>query len=455
MKMFKYWYFFLRILYYPLLVWILPLFIPKLKARVKFERKNDLIENSSFKAIKERADVAFEVSSEGELEQIKVVMLKFLEENKKVELIYCSDSLENYVTKLKVQYPNGLRTIRLPLVTFLPWGHFYIGSWLSAPILILCRYDFFPELIYYGRQKDIRLILLSGTMKNVEQKMHNPLLRWYYDFVYKSFDQVVMSTHLDRELLNQKFQVKEEKIETYDFRPIQIYQRLKNKEEQLNKMFPGFDHYKLLLDHWPKHKRVIFGSFWNDEDILNEQIRPFVAEGYHLAIVPHKLTEETIEDLKEKLNKLDPALEIYEVNATMTPLEVKEIMQLMQRNAGVLIINLKGVLCELYSLFGHAYVAGGFRLSVHSLMEPFISGCMVYSGPKIHRSTEFDLIVQNNPDHLVLIENPRILLKSIMEQDISTLSSMHSFKSHYEGHLGPLLLWLGLGLNHKWEMQDV
>jgi 3-deoxy-D-manno-octulosonic-acid transferase len=58
----------------------------------------------------------------------------------------------------------------------------------------------------------------------------------------------------------------------------------------------------------------------------------------------------------------------------------------------VILINLKGVLCELYSQVGHVYVGGGFGRSVHSVMEPFVAGARVYCGPKVYRSTEVEAI---------------------------------------------------------------
>jgi hypothetical protein len=57
-----------------------------------------------------------------------------------------------------------------------------------------------------------------------------------------------------------------------------------------------------------------------------------------------------------------------------------------------ILLNKKGILCELYADFGKAYVGGGFGVSVHSLLEPLVAGCEHLScGPVNHRSTEFDL----------------------------------------------------------------
>jgi 3-deoxy-D-manno-octulosonic-acid transferase len=74
---------------------VLKSLIPKLKERVDFERKNlTQFECLSFHRSNEKADYCFEVSSEGELEQVLPLIHYFLEKNKKIELIYASYSVE-------------------------------------------------------------------------------------------------------------------------------------------------------------------------------------------------------------------------------------------------------------------------------------------------------------------------------------------------------------------------
>lgn len=450
--MLKIWYFFVRLLYYPFFVWIMPWFSSSLRERIRFEKKNNHSENKSFAADGLKADYAFEISSEGELEQVKAIVERLLKDNFRVELIYCSESVERQCLSMAQAYPENLRLLRLPLILFKPFGKSYVGNWLTAKTFFLCRYDFFPELVFYGKRKDVKMILLSGTMKNFNKKASNPLSRWYYNYVYHSFDKVVMSTDLDKELVAREFQLDEENIESYDFRPIQIYKRIRHKQEHLNKHIPGFEDFYAYLQGFEKSKRFILGSFWNDEKVITSDIEKLLATGHQVTIVPHKLDEENIEQIKESINKVAPAIEIYEINSSMTDKNVKSLVKQMQETHGLLILNLKGVLCELYTLYGHAYVAGGYRLSVHSLMEPYLAECMLYCGPKIHRSTEYDLIRQSNPDRIKLVENEQNLLKDVMLTDIAQLSSMNSFQSHYEGHFAPLLIWLGVQV--PWGVTD-
>lgn len=445
--MVKLWYNILRLIYYPFLVWLLPLFIKKVRTRLRFEKQNSKSQNESFKTDNIVADYAFEVSSEGELEQVKIVIEKLLRDKKNIELIYCSDSVEKQCQNLLDAYPKNLRTLRLPLLSYLPFGKYQVANWLTSKTLFLCRYDFFPELIFYGKSKNVKLILLSGTMKNYAKKKSNFLSKWYYHYVYRAFDKVVMSTDLDKEIAIREFSLPHENIEAYDFRPIQIYKRIRNKNEHLNINFPCFSAFAAFINQIDKSKRVILGSYWNDELVLTAEVTELIKDDYLVAIVPHNLDENSIENIKETINKLDPNLEIYEISHTKTKGQVENTIKQIKNKNGLLILNLKGVLCELYTLFGHAYIAGGFRLSVHSLMEPYLGECMIYCGPKIHRSTEYDLIRQSNPDRVKVIEFETTLISTIKNTNIYNLSSMSSFKTHYEGHYFPLLSWLGISVN--------
>ena len=75
-------------LLYPIFKYILPLFSKKAASRVNFEMKNSI--NVSALG---RASYGFEVSSEGELEQVRFLIFHLLKMDETVEIIFCSDSV--------------------------------------------------------------------------------------------------------------------------------------------------------------------------------------------------------------------------------------------------------------------------------------------------------------------------------------------------------------------------
>ena len=65
-------------------------------------------------------------------------------------------------------------------------------------------------------------------------------------------------------------------------------------------------------------------------------------------------------------------------------------------------------------MFGHAFVGGGFGVSIHSVMEPFLAKSKVMCGPKVNRSTEFDMIKQATGEKFPkIIEYPGELIEYI------------------------------------------
>ena len=89
-----------------------------IKERVEFEELNESeLYGISFRTSGIEADVCFEVSSEGEYQQIAGIIEDLLNNQKHVEIIYCSPSLESNIEKLKARFSaQNLRIIRLPIL---------------------------------------------------------------------------------------------------------------------------------------------------------------------------------------------------------------------------------------------------------------------------------------------------------------------------------------------------
>jgi len=427
---------------------VLPLFIKKLKARIQFENKN-FKDPSATKIGEHPADYAFEVSSEGELEQVKGMIQMALDDQKVIELIYCSESVEHQCQKLVSRYPHQVRLLRLPLITYWPFSKMRNpGNWLTAKKFYLCRYDFFPELVFYGQKSEVEFSIIWSSLKNYFHKSQGLMSSWYYRYVYSKFDKIIAATDLDKNLLLDKFHIEESRVKSYDFRPMQITSRQSKKDSAFEQGIPFFKTFKIFLDEYPRDKKVIFGSYWDAEHLLlSDNAKTFIDEGHLLTLVPHQLNRESLNSIKASVERITGGLPVYEIYNDMGLENLEQLISDMKSKPGILLLNLKGVLCELYTLYGHAYVGGGYGISVHSLLEPFVAGCMVYCGPKVHRSTEYDIIREKNPDHIVIIDNPIEFINSVKANDIENLSKMDDFENHYHGHLKPVTEWLGF--NHQ------
>ncbi|MCO4755829.1 MAG: hypothetical protein KC478_15210 [Bacteriovoracaceae bacterium] len=404
----------LRLFYYPFFNWIFPLVFRPIRERLLFEKTNISDQSSrSFKPDDIEADLCFEVSSEGELEQVRPVLMHALSLGQTVELIFSSDSVQKQCTSLAQNYPEQLRILRYPLLSYFParaWSDPI--KWISAKKLFLCRYDFFPELLRYGRKDDVEFILLSASLKSYGNK--GALSKAFYNFVYNSFDKIVTATDLDLQRFQDYFNTSSERAQSFDFRPLAIDARQINAEAVLSEKFPNYTEFKELISSYEKRHRLIFGSFWAYE-------LPAFSQGYDfdknlLCLAPHKLDTDSIEEIKNGLREKFPNSPVYEWSSDESA--NKLVLDRFNQSPGPIIINLKGVLCELYTLFGGAFVGGGHGISVHSLLEPFMGECAVYCGPKVHRSTEYDLILQNNPDRLRIVDRLENVVENF-EKDIS------------------------------------
>lgn len=378
-----------------LLVWPFGFFNSFVQKRVSFEQKNKT-DKASLQKFK--ADFCFEISSEGELEQVRPLLDFLFKKNKKVEIIYSSPSVEKKMQALFNFYPERIRLFRLPI--------FSLGSplvWASAPCIVFCRYDFFPELLLlklWGK----KLILVSGAVKK---------LSWYKRASFNFFDIVVASTENEKTKFKKILKISSENIYSCDFRIPQIVKRVSEAEIVLSKKEILTSYLKKIKNISPQNK-IIAGSFWpSDLEILNNSnlISDIKRKRLHLLIVPHCLDEESILAIKKNCDFLFEAKNVCIINEGISA-----------EDAPVNILNMTGILCELYSFFQICYVGGGYERSIHSVLEPFFSNNFVVTGPRVERSTEYDLLLEIAGDEIHVLKNPESFYTIVKSQDVSLLN---------------------------------
>ena len=206
--------------------------------------------------------------------------------------------------------------------------------------------------------------------------------------------------------------VQNQKVFAFDFRVPRILERLEGAQTVLlavNELSSYIGH----LDSLGRTQKLILGSAWQSDLVIchNDQLIDDVLSGkMHLLIVPHNLGSESINQLKKSLHSLNSNISIYEITKGHS-----FDANILKVRPGIVILNLSGILCELYSKFRISYVGGGYERSIHSVLEPFLSGCQVICGPKINRSTEFDFIKELAPDEIHLLNNPESFYNLVKE----------------------------------------
>jgi len=355
--------------YFPVLKILYALFfwVPEIVERRQFEKKNKNEKGcETFKLQGKKADCCFEFSSEGEFQQVASLIEDGLKVGKTFELVFFSPSVERAIVDLGKRFPDQIRYLRYPFLTFFPGNSF--SDWVSAKKLILVRYDFFPEFLLWSLDRSHSLHLLWVTFKKLRLKGKKP--GFYKRLFLKHASSIFYASKADLDFgKGLGF-----KGEFYDFRLEQIRRRVSSRDDKFATLFPGYQELRSLLENYPRERRLIIGNAWpSDLAVLKE-----IPDNYFVLVVPHKLDSNILEEFDEGLGELRGDAILTDGNHF--PL------------SSTLILNKKGVLCELYADFDFAYVGGGFEGSIHSILEPLVAGVpRISCGPAHHRSTEYDL----------------------------------------------------------------
>lgn len=396
-------------LYFPLLRILNVIFYwhPGLRERNKFEKRNKFEWLAhSFKEIGVEADLCFEFSSEGEYQQVAPLIDDALKAGKKIELVFFSPSVERAMMKLAAHYPEQIRYLRYPLLRMFPFiSRRCFTHWITSKTLIMVRYDLFPEFLLWSMKKGNTLKMIWVTFKKERSKASRPSF-WKLLFL-KEASTIIYAGEPDRE--------QGEKLRmpgaVYDFRMEQIRRRVEKKDEKFLSHFPLYPEFKKLLDQYPK--KVIVGNAWPSDLFLLRDLPQDVM----LVVVPHQLSEDILNLFREGLNNL--GREVLEINDRTSVL----------KESSTILINKKGILCELYADFPYSYVGGGFEGSIHSVLEPFVAGeSKIACGPFHHRSTEYDLALSGG--RISEVNTPEQFMNWLNSHDKTTAHDRMSTKNY-------------------------
>jgi 3-deoxy-D-manno-octulosonic-acid transferase len=357
--------------YFPLIRMIDLIFFwhSKVIERNRFEKRNKFEWLAhSFSETRAVADLCFEFSSEGEFQQVAPLIDDALKAGKKIELVFFSPSVEKTIMKLAAQHPDQIRYLRYPLVRLFPFiQRRSFTHWVTSRTLIMVRYDLLPELLLWSLKEGHTLRMVWMTFKKERSK--GKTSSYWKRFFLMASDKIVwagLPDQRDGEALGKKGEV-------YDFRMEQIRRRVEKREEKFCTHFALYEDFK---HHLVGKKTLILGNAWPSDLFLLRDIPTDVV----LVVVPHDLGQEILDLFRKELIAL--GREIFEINERTHAFFP----------SSTILINKKGILCELYADFSQAYVGGGFEGSIHSVLEPLVAGsARIACGPLHHRSTEYDV----------------------------------------------------------------
>jgi 3-deoxy-D-manno-octulosonic-acid transferase len=422
----------LRLILWPL-VKILSLVGP-LKKRSQFERKNlSDTQCVSFYETHERADVLFHFSSEGEFEQIKALVEDLIIRGHKLELVFTSPSVEDKVLAFVKQHGDNVRYLRMPLVEFFP---FIIGQnilhWSTAKKMVMVRYDFFPDLLTLGMRLS-RFVLYSASMKSKTNSGFSWAIK---KMIYESFTDIFCATNRDYNFFSKAL----DRVNVHpalDLRSLQITKRQNNFHKtslaaELIELFEckEYENRICLAQVWPK-----------ETELIDEKLAKQIISAQKLVyLAPHKLGDDFVEQISSKVQETYKDLKIYRLSKGATKEDIAQIKECYKDEPGLIISAIPGVLCESYTYFNYVFIGGGHGKGVHSLLEPYLADTHILCGPGVHRSTEYDLIIDNQ-DKVFIVEELQKFGETLRSIDPARVHSqkLAEFVSHNEVEMNKLI----------------
>ncbi len=304
-------------------------------------------------------------ASVGEFEQARPIIAAL--KKKHPELIVFVSFLSNSGYNARKNFPDAAAVFYLPTDTRANAKR--VVSLLKADLLLLMRYDFWPNHLLEAKKSGARLMLAAAVLQE-NSSYFKPLAKSFYRSIFHLFDNIYTVSERDTLLFRNHFHALQ--AETVgDPRFDQVFLRSRNSAK-VNHLKPFFRERIVLVG----------GSVWEPDEELLLDAWQALEEKPALILVPHEVNPEKMEQLYNNLKRRSIAfVPISALERTFDPAQQ------------VLVIDQTGYLAELYSLASIAYVGGGFGVNVHNTLEPAVYGIPVLFGPRCHNSPEAEDLV--------------------------------------------------------------
>jgi len=349
----------------PLLLFVMkaaPFFNKKVKLGVEGRSRlfEELILNISSLNRKKKL-LWFHSASLGEFEQAKPIIEK-LKQTKDVNILvtfFSPSGLEN-----SKKYPYADLVSYLPIDTVYNADKFI--SLVNPALLVLMRYDLWPNHIFELAKRKIPIFLVDATMRENSARK-NILAKNFHKHLYRKLTKILTVSESDA-INFIDFDLPNDEISPVgDTRFDRVYQRsLVAKERNLIRS-------EILKDK----KVIVAGSTWyEDEDALLPAFLKLTEfdPNVLLIIAPHEPTVVHLEKLENEFAGKVQTIRFSFLNN--------------YKDEKIIIVDSIGILLTLYFYADIAFVGGSFKSNIHNVLEAAVYGVPVIFGPKILNSQE-------------------------------------------------------------------
>ncbi|MDH5719707.1 MAG: hypothetical protein OEZ13_03705 [Spirochaetia bacterium] len=306
----------------------------------------------------------FHSASVGEYECLRPIAEKIRKKQKSAFLVFSVFSDSAYKQRQKDTLPD----ILIPLPFDFTRRMKKVLMLFDPEIIFYARYDVWPNMAKIAKSMGIYQCLISAALPEKSARSKG-LARKFYASVYANLDKVfaIHPAHTNR-FLNMNVKAETAGDTRYDaasMRLKELPENWKKTSDKIKKLFSK------------KNKTIIGGSTYeNSEKFILESLK--TSKNFNLIMAPHHVNKEHIESLKKKMKNMKLSFVLFS--------ELPKLKKIEKVDA--LLIDTMGVLPYLYAFGDIAYVGGGWKGSVHSVLEPALFSLPVITGPHIKNSQE-------------------------------------------------------------------
>ncbi len=271
-------------------------------------------------------------------------------------------------------------------------------SLLKPDLLLLMRYDFWPNHLLEAKKQGTTLVLAAAVLQE-GSPYFKPLLKGFYRSIFHLFNKIYTVSASDSRAFRDLFDCQQAE-RAGDPRFDQVSLRSQNTAK-ISHLRPFFENRTVL----------VAGSVWDRDEMLLLPAWQGLERPPALILVPHEVNPANMERLYNNLQSRSiPFTQVSKLNGNFNP------------EREILVIDQSGYLAELYSLASIAYVGGGFGVNVHNTLEPAVYGIPVLFGPRHHNSPEAEELARRGGarvvyDQTTLGATLKTLLKNSRERE--------------------------------------
>ncbi len=359
------WKFTYNILFVPLLYILTKLsslFNSKIRRGLKGRKRlfEDLIINAA-SLDKTKPIIWFHSSSLGEFEQAKPI-IKELKKTRDFNVLVTFFSPSGYENSLR--YPYADLVSYIPLDSKSNADRFI--QIVKPDLVVLMRYDVWPNHIWAIQEAGIPSFLIDATMKKNSARSF-PILKNFHKYLFNDLSKILTVSKADAERFK-SFVKDTSKIKVVgDTRFDRVYEKSITSKER-----------NLIDDNFFKDKTVfVAGSTWEeDQEIIIPVFKKLCKYNNNLILIiaPHEPSILNLDKIEHDFANDLATIRFSYLNN--------------YNGENVIIVDSIGILLALYTYADFAYVGGSFKQSIHNVLEAAVYGIPVVFGPKIENSQE-------------------------------------------------------------------